>query len=125
MARKGKTNASKSLPDFTFIDVRLDIDDKAWLAACDISKEFPFEMLFSMVHADYKISISHDTKRTSFIVSATDRSQTSPHQNCVLSGRGSTVLHAWASLAYKHFRLAEEDWARFDRPGDGVSSEFG
>lgn len=124
MAKKGSRNGVSSLQGFSFVDVRLSGTDKQWLAAADLDKEFPIEMLFDLVSQQYKASLTFDSKNSSFIVSITDKATDSQSKNSVLSGRGSTLLNAWYSLAYKHFRVLDGEWQNADSSGGGSRSDF-
>jgi hypothetical protein len=109
----------------TFINYRLDDDDKAWLAACDLTTEFPLERLFGLAQEGYKISISPPRDNRSAIVSLVDVEPTSPFYNHALSGFGATVIDAWYSLAYRHFVKAAGNWSAFPQTSDTDVSRFG
>lgn len=109
----------------TFINYRLDDDDKEWLASADLETEYPINNLLSLAAEGYKVSILPARENKSAIVSLTDVEPTSPFYNHTLSGFGATVFDAWYSLAYRHYHKSGGDWSVFKSTRDTDVSRFG
>lgn len=123
MAKKDVKNGNGA-SGFRFINVELNSSDKTWLRSNDLPKVFPIEMAFDLVGEGYRFSLSYDEKNSSFIASLTDKRLGGKFTSCCLSGRGRTAITSWYSLAYRHFFLAEGDWAVLDS-GAGEPDDFG
>lgn len=125
MAKKGSKGAgSKRKPNdyggYTFYNVGLSSDDKAWLADADRAVEFPLTEIISMVSEGYKFSLREDEKNNTFVASLTDLRSESPNNKVILSGRGSTAINAWHALAYRHMVLLVDGWGDVEA-AEGVS----
>lgn len=100
---------------YTFLEYRLSTVDKERLEALDIDAEFPFTGIAGLVSQGYKVSFSEDPRNSTCICALTDNRNESPFFKSILTGRGGTAAKAWAALCYKHFYLAQEDWANISK----------
>lgn len=126
--KNGKSKPIKkqsSKPAFRFINYNLDTAEKDDLRKMDIHVEFGNEALEKLVSEGYKFSLTYDSKNNSFIVSMIDTMDTSPYWNCCISGRGSSLANARASVLYRHVIVAEGDWSSLDKEGNSVTPDFG
>lgn len=123
--RNSRTTAPNDTRSTTFINYRLDDDDKDWLASADLASEYPIDNLLALAAEGYKVSIVPARENKSAIVSLTDVEPSSPFCNHTLSGFGTTVFDAWYSLAYRHYRKAGGDWSVFRSTRDTDVSRFG
>lgn len=126
MARGKSGNKSKQSSksafgsDYRFVNVRLSSDDKARMAETDLAIEFPLGTVLDIVAEGYKFSLKEDEKNSTFVASFTDVRPDSPAFKSILTGRGSTALNAWYSLAYRHTVILVDGWAS-ELSDEGVS----
>jgi hypothetical protein len=126
MAKKGSTSSgNNAFSGYRFINVSLDKDDKAWLAANANIERYPLDALGVLVAQGFKVSFSEDAKNHSFVCSFTDTRSGSPTEKSILTGRGSTTLDAWFACCYKHFQIAREDWTQIADENEASGSRFG
>lgn len=117
MATPGRKRSKKSSgksgfgSDYRFVNVRLSSDDKARMADTALEVEFPLGFILDIVAEGYKFSIKEDQKNQTFLASLTDTREDSPSFKAILTGRGSTALNAWYSLAFRHVVLLPDGWA--------------
>lgn len=111
MSKKGsRSEGSNAVGGYQFINLALSEVDKERLDSLDIDTEFPFTGIGALVSSGYKVSFSYDDRNQSAICSLTDNRPQSAFFKHILTGRGATAAHAWASLCYKHFYVAQEQW---------------
>ena len=128
MARKGskRTGSAKGKPDFgadyRFVNVRLSSDDKARMADLHLDVEFPLSTILDIVAEGYKFSVKEDSKNQTYVASLTDGREDSPAYRAILTGRGSSALNAWYSLAYRHIVLLPDGWET--ELHDGGATDF-
>lgn len=123
--KKKSTGESRNVPKFRFINHSLTKADVEQLESLDLDVELPYERAFDAVLEGLRFSLSFDPKNHCFVASFTDKLENSPFENSCLSGRGSTPLDAWYSLAYRHYILAQEDWTFFGDDQSTESNRFG
>lgn len=107
---KGAKRKSNDFGGYSFFNVGLSADDKAWLAEADCAVEFPLSEIINMVSEGYKFSIREDEKNSTFVASLADLRPESPSYKVIMSGRGSTAVNAWYALAYRHMVLLVDGW---------------
>lgn len=112
MAKKGTVSGGRNaFGGYKFLEVALSSLDKERLSALDGEAEFPYTGIGTLIRQGYKVSFSQDSRNQSFIASLTDNRPDSAFYKHILTGRGDTDIQSWVSLCYKHFYLAQEDWA--------------
>lgn len=122
---KSKPAPKKGKPTFRFINYSLDAAEQEDLRGMDLAVEYPESLLEDLMVAGYKFSMTYDQKNTGFICSMIDTSEDSPYWNCCISGRGSTLQNARASVLYRHLTVAQEIWGVLDKSDPKTSSDFG
>ncbi len=111
--------------EYRFLSHTLRQADKDWLGASDALALLPLSLLPDFVSEGFKVSFSYDDRNRSFLCSITDKRGGSPFQGCILTGRGSSLDHAWLAVAYRHVVLSEGDWAMFDVSSSVEVDDFG
>lgn len=109
----GKSKPKKKVTphaEFRFLNHSLSSDDKERLRALDIDVEYPLAEFLALAGTGYKVGLSYDERGSCFVASLTDREKTSTFYNACLTGRGSTIAMAVASLLYRHNTLAQGEW---------------
>lgn len=125
LTKKGSRNGSSTLGGYKFINVPLSSDDKSRLEDMLAQRSFPIDQILDLVQQGYKVSLSHDSKNSSFICSITDSDENSPAYKCILTGRGSSALNAWYAVCYRHMVLLKGDWTSNVPDDNATPSLFG
>lgn len=124
MAPKAKGQKNANSWEYSFLNIRLSSQDEKNLAAMDCATEYPIQRVFDLAHQGYKLSVNFDAKNQSFVASLADNDEHSPFYKHILTGRGATASDAWYALAYRHFDLAQGDWANIASASTGEQRRF-
>lgn len=119
-AANGKSaRATKSKPEFRFINHDFTVEQQQDLEAYDLETEVTLQDILAAIANGYDFKGAADAKGGGFRAHLIDARPDSPHYMRCLSGRGSTPFNAIASLFYRHLVLAQEDWSFFAEGGSG------
>ena len=100
---RGRPKSKENFGSFNgFLNCYLNKQDEEKLAAMDLGEEFPLSDLPVVVGWGYKVTFSYSEYSQSFVCTMTDKVPDSPFENWAISGGGSSVEDAFASLLYKH-----------------------
>lgn len=106
-----------------FVNYDLTDADKQELASLDLEVEFPLEEGLKEVAEDlYKVTIQYDAPNSCYIASLSDLSGFRDSFGFILSGRGSSVERAWASLMYRHLYIFRDGWVL--KPTEKLVQDF-
>lgn len=97
----------------TFVRIELSTEHrKAFTKWLKDEGEHVLPRLFEILQDDYKMSVSHDGDRNTYIATFTRKGEVFPNTHCCLSARHDTFDAAIALLIYKHDLLCtENDWS--------------
>jgi len=109
-----KAKGQKPLP--TFVRGELTEQEKEHVKAQRYEWEDIVEHLEKLVVEDYKVTIARDNYNTSYACWLTPQNEKDPNYGLILSGRGPSVLAAFAVVFYKHHTKFDLVWPRSDQP---------
>lgn len=69
-----------------------------------------WNVVFDLVEAEYKLTISYDPQHDAYNISLTCRNNKDRNEGYTLSGRGGGIVSALAAFVFKHTVLLEGDW---------------
>jgi hypothetical protein len=108
----GKNDYSKpDQPAFRFINIELTKEQKSDLKALVETGEFGYSALHDLHGNGFKVTLSSSDDGKRYTCSITDKSPNSAFWNACITASGSTPLNAVNALLYKHYVVANEDWA--------------
>lgn len=106
-----------------FVNVELTDAQKPLVKALCSHADHLWTVIWDLIDASYKLTISNDAAHNSYNVSMTCRNQRDPNNGLTLTGRGGTVLGAMASFVFKHETLLEGKWSGAEARSPGRVDE--
>lgn len=93
-----------------FVACELNEAQKAQVKLLFDKPDHLWTVVWDLVGASYKLTISQDDYNGTFNVSMTSRGTKDINAGLTLTGRGGSVLGALAAFVYKHETVLEGDW---------------
>lgn len=93
-----------------FVNVELTDTQKPLVKALMTQGDHLWTVVWDLIDAGYKLTMSNDPSHNSYNVSMTCRVPKDPNNGLTLTGRGGTVLGAMASFVFKHETILEGRW---------------
>lgn len=100
-----------------FVNVELSDAQKPLVKALMSDMPRCWVVVWDLVDAGYKLTISNDATHNSYNVSMTCRNLKDRNMGLTLTGRGGTVEGAVASFVFKHSDILEGDWTATNAHG--------
>lgn len=99
-----------------FLNCGLNVEEKRELKELAMSGEFEYADLNGLVDDGYKVTLNYSAKMRSYVVTLNDQNGESSFAGWSLSGQGSTLDKAFASLLYKHKYKWRDGWEHVGEP---------
>jgi hypothetical protein len=105
-------------PDVQFINYNLSPEEKVAVKAWAFPMDVMDDLLVKLTESNFKVTISHDAYAHCYQCFLVPTPKHVDLFGYILAGRGSTPVKAFKQACWVHYKLLDENWSEYQRPGN-------